>query len=220
MGKFAVPESAVSSSPSSIPPPILSHLPLECHKFCQSPAVRKPPVLVTKMHKLCLFAVLLVLTATSVASTQGEETSADFQAQPPAFCLEPPYTGPCKAMFIRYFFNASSGYCESFVYGGCEGNQNRFWDQEECAQTCGQKITALAQPPAFCLEPPYTGPCKAMFIRYFFNASSGFCETFVYGGCGGNQNRFWDQEECVQTCGQKITSLDILTPVRRGHAKV
>ncbi|KAB0389339.1 hypothetical protein E2I00_009631, partial [Balaenoptera physalus] len=36
--------------------------------------------------------------------------------------------------------------------------------------------------PALCLEPPYTGPCRALFIRYFYNAKSGLCETFVYDG--------------------------------------
>uniref|UniRef100_A0A8C3VXS9 BPTI/Kunitz inhibitor domain-containing protein n=1 Tax=Catagonus wagneri TaxID=51154 RepID=A0A8C3VXS9_9CETA len=61
--------------------------------------------------------------------------------------------------------------------------------------------TERASPPAFCLEPPYTGPCRALFIRYFYNASSGLCETFAFGGCRGKPNNFLDEEECVRTCG-------------------
>ena len=28
----------------------------------------------------------------------------------------------------------------------------------------------------------------------------GICRMFVYGGCGGNGNRFPSKEECEQTC--------------------
>uniref|UniRef100_A0A8C9CAH6 BPTI/Kunitz inhibitor domain-containing protein n=1 Tax=Phocoena sinus TaxID=42100 RepID=A0A8C9CAH6_PHOSS len=56
-------------------------------------------------------------------------------------------------------------------------------------------------PPAFCLEPPYQGLCKAIFIRYFYNASSGLCDTFIYGGCDAMQNNFLTSEDCMRTCG-------------------
>ncbi|XP_036683509.1 serum basic protease inhibitor-like [Balaenoptera musculus] len=59
-------------------------------------------------------------------------------------------------------------------------------------------------PPAFCLEPPYTGHCMAIFIRYFYNANSGLCETFEYGGCGGMPNNFLTSEDCMRTCGGAI----------------
>ena len=61
--------------------------------------------------------------------------------------------------------------------------------------------------PALCLEPPYTGPCRALFIRYFYNAKSGLCETFVYGGCRRKQNNFLDKEDCISTCGGRNRAL-------------
>ncbi|KAB0350961.1 hypothetical protein FD755_005656 [Muntiacus reevesi] len=58
------------------------------------------------------------------------------------------------------------------------------------------------QRPDFCLEPPYTGPCKAKMIRYFYNAKSRFCETFIYGGCRAKRNNFKSAGDCMRTCGR------------------
>uniref|UniRef100_F6VMN7 BPTI/Kunitz inhibitor domain-containing protein n=1 Tax=Equus caballus TaxID=9796 RepID=F6VMN7_HORSE len=58
----------------------------------------------------------------------------------------------------------------------------------------------LAVPPAFCLEPPYVGRCRAMIRRYFYNATSAQCETFTYGGCRQKKNNFISKEECLKTC--------------------
>ncbi|SFL49973.1 BPTI/Kunitz-type proteinase inhibitor domain-containing protein [Streptococcus equinus] len=65
-----------------------------------------------------------------------------------------------------------------------------------------QKFTlALGIRPDFCLEPPYTGPCKARIIRYFYNAKAGLCQAFVYGGCRAKRNNFKSAEDCMRTCG-------------------
>uniref|UniRef100_A0A8C7WV87 BPTI/Kunitz inhibitor domain-containing protein n=1 Tax=Oryzias sinensis TaxID=183150 RepID=A0A8C7WV87_9TELE len=45
---------------------------------------------------------------------------------PAARCLQPVRTGSCRAAFPRFFYNASSGSCSSFIYGGCDGNDNNF----------------------------------------------------------------------------------------------
>jgi len=51
------------------------------------------------------------------------------------------------------------------------------------------------------------GDCKTVMIRYFYNAYTGLCERFRYGGCGGNKNNFLTKEECMKTCGQVAGSL-------------
>ncbi|KAG5669427.1 hypothetical protein PVAND_017314 [Polypedilum vanderplanki] len=53
-------------------------------------------------------------------------------------CNLPAETGPCDADFSDYFFNMTSKTCEEFVYGGCEGNENRFGTIKECQQICGK----------------------------------------------------------------------------------
>uniref|UniRef100_A0A8C3BKI0 BPTI/Kunitz inhibitor domain-containing protein n=1 Tax=Cairina moschata TaxID=8855 RepID=A0A8C3BKI0_CAIMO len=57
-----------------------------------------------------------------------------------------------------------------------------------------------ALPEDFCYLPSVCGNCKALFIRFFYNASSQRCEEFIYGGCGGNRNNFETKRECFQAC--------------------
>ncbi|XP_068380364.1 pancreatic trypsin inhibitor-like [Eschrichtius robustus] len=92
------------------------------------------------MRRLCLSVTLLVLLVTLVTCTPGGEHKSRARDPLPAFCLDPPYTGHCMAIFIRYFYNASSGLCETFVYGGCESMPNNFLTSEDCMRTCGGAI--------------------------------------------------------------------------------
>jgi len=52
-----------------------------------------------------------------------------------------------------------------------------------------------------CQMPPAVGSCFSATIRqYYFNGLTQNCEHFIYGGCGGNQNRFSTREECERAC--------------------
>ena len=53
-----------------------------------------------------------------------------------------------------------------------------------------------------CTLQPVTGHCRTRFSRYFYNTTSGNCEVFSYGGCGGNQNQFETSAECAATCSR------------------
>merc|ERR1712168_1679810 len=43
------------------------------------------------------------------------------------------------------------------------------------------------------------GPCKAHKRRFYFNDATE-CTPFMYGGCGGNANKFDTLESCQNTC--------------------
>lgn len=45
------------------------------------------------------------------------------------------------------------------------------------------------------------GNCEAFYPKFFFNSKVGRCELFLYGGCGGNDNRFNSMRECESKCG-------------------
>ena len=51
-------------------------------------------------------------------------------------CNLPSETGWCRARFEMWYFDTNSGDCEPFIYGGCEGNDNRFSSKEECRDVC------------------------------------------------------------------------------------
>ncbi|XP_029026207.1 kunitz-type protease inhibitor 2 [Betta splendens] len=120
-------------------------------------------------------------------------------------CLAEPITGPCRAAIPRWFYNSKTGNCEQFVYGGCGGNKNNYLSQESCVATCTVSALPSAKEPSpgdkeLCKADPEAGHCRAAFPRWFFNHRTGNCETFIYGGCGGNENNFNSRESCFATC--------------------
>uniref|UniRef100_A0A3P9GZB7 BPTI/Kunitz inhibitor domain-containing protein n=1 Tax=Oryzias latipes TaxID=8090 RepID=A0A3P9GZB7_ORYLA len=51
-----------------------------------------------------------------------------------------------------------------------------------------------------CALTPDPGPCECYSERYFYNFRKRRCEIFIYGCCGGNQNNFETEQECLQRC--------------------
>ncbi|XP_020034198.2 kunitz-type protease inhibitor 2 isoform X1 [Castor canadensis] len=55
----------------------------------------------------------------------------------------------------------------------------------------------------YCTAQAVTGPCRAAFPRWYFNAEKNSCDRFIYGGCRGNKNSYLSQEMCMQHCSGK-----------------
>lgn len=47
-----------------------------------------------------------------------------------------PMLGPCRANIGMYHFKPEEMDCVEFIWGGCQGNGNRFDTKEECLETC------------------------------------------------------------------------------------
>lgn len=47
--------------------------------------------------------------------------------------------GFCLAGFTKFAYHAERNLCEKFIYGGCDGNANRFDTLEECEFVCKEK---------------------------------------------------------------------------------
>uniref|UniRef100_A0A915EW94 BPTI/Kunitz inhibitor domain-containing protein n=1 Tax=Echinococcus canadensis TaxID=519352 RepID=A0A915EW94_9CEST len=103
-------------------------------------------------------------------------------------CRMPIEPGLCLAYFPSWGYEQSTGQCVKFIYGGCQGNLNRFDSKEECEATC---IVSNR-----CNQPIVQGRCRAYIPSWGYDMVSGRCKRFIYGGCHGNQNRFRSKEEC------------------------
>lgn len=66
--------------------------------------------------------------ASGVAGSSGTSSSAQ--------CVLPQVVGSCEAAIPSFWHNPITGLCEPFVYGGCEGNANRFATREACLSAC------------------------------------------------------------------------------------
>jgi len=55
-------------------------------------------------------------------------------------CNQPVDPGNCECFIPYYFWNTTSESCELFIYGGCDGNSNRFPDLSSCAKQCGKHL--------------------------------------------------------------------------------
>jgi hypothetical protein len=65
-----------------------------------------------------------------------------------------------------------------------------------------------------CQLPKDNGPCAGYNPVFYFNTANLRCEQTVYGGCGGNANRFATSAECEAACvraqGSHSRSLSLL----------
>lgn len=148
--------------------------------------------------------------ATELAPAQKKEMSAaDFAEH----CGAEPQVGPCRAAFEHWYYNSKTGGCQSFIYGGCRGNKNNYVSKESCMATCTVRVLSSAKKVFAddevsteykdgCMATSDPGPCRAAFPMFYYDSNTATCQSFLYGGCRGNQNRYSTKDECLSRCRQ------------------
>ncbi|KAM6223696.1 kunitz-type protease inhibitor 2 [Rhynchocyon petersi] len=152
-------------------------------------------------------ALLALMASLLLAGTEAAEEERGIHD----FCHVAKEVGRCRASFPRWWYNATAGSCQQFVYGGCEGNDNNYLTKEQCLQKCAG-VTVPRRPDSdsltsnvfsyeeYCLPKAATGPCRAAFPRWYFDPEKNSCGSFIYGGCRGNRNNYLSQEDCMNRC--------------------
>jgi len=158
-----------------------------------------------------------------------EEESPMKPNRNPDFCYLDADTGPCKGRCPRYFYDKRSRDCKMFTWGCCLGNDNKFLTKEKCLDVCNPDLPApsivegppIVEPPVkpnrapeFCYLNAERGLCKGRFPRYFYDRRSGIedCKEFIWGGCGGNDNKFLTKEQCLEVCNPDLVGPLVVDP--------
>ncbi|KAK4325646.1 hypothetical protein Pmani_003739 [Petrolisthes manimaculis] len=76
----------------------------------------------------------------------------------------------------------------------------------------GEYALCCPKPREVCYDQRDSGYCEGSIRRWHFNPETNQCQTFRYGGCGGNLNNFETEEECLNACPS-------LTPCERMREK-
>ena len=64
---------------------------------------------------------------------------------------------------------------------------------------------------AYCHLPKESGECENSFPAWYYDHLEGVCKEFVFGGCGGNENRFTSREVCESSCSREGTVNSLCT---------
>uniref|UniRef100_A0A8C2WWN8 Serine peptidase inhibitor, Kunitz type, 2 n=1 Tax=Cyclopterus lumpus TaxID=8103 RepID=A0A8C2WWN8_CYCLU len=126
-------------------------------------------------------------------------------------CGAEPQVGPCRAAFRRWYYNSKTGGCQSFIYGGCRGNKNNYVGKKSCMATCTVRVLSSAKKVSAyeevsteykdgCMAISDPGPCRAAFPMFYYDPNTAACQSFLYGGCRGNQNRYSTMADCLNHC--------------------
>ncbi|XP_045527734.1 papilin isoform X3 [Pieris brassicae] len=126
-------------------------------------------------------------------------------------CTLPIERGTCAGNFLRWGYNSATRRCSQFIWGGCEGNTNRFGSEAACMQRCNAPGSLQAE----CILPQEAGNCTEKQPVWSFSQTENRCLPFYYTGCGGNDNQFNNEQDCVNACPsafvQEVCTLPALT---------
>lgn len=108
----------------------------------------------------------------------------------------------CKALCMQYELTSSS-----ILVSYCDEDGTQSCTDWECF--------------TFCSYPPAPGTCEDRVRNYFFNSERRQCEVLIYSGCGGNENRFSSNLDCLHACNPDSRSDNVHLPtvlIHDGHS--
>ncbi|CAF0753758.1 unnamed protein product [Didymodactylos carnosus] len=124
--------------------------------------------------------------------------------------------GPCDQYRIMWYYDQQEKKCKNFYYGSCGGSSNRFSTEQECQLRCVLKLNESSVN-SVCVQPLDQGyTCNisststttaSPVSKYYFEPLQQKCISFLFHGCGGNENRFDSEQECKENCSSSMPKL-------------
>ena len=65
-------------------------------------------------------------------------------------------------------------------------------------------VFALLMISLACAPPPDQGPCFGRIQMWYYDHRTRSCAPFEYSGCRGNENKFVREEQCLDTCVNRV----------------
>nr|AAY66723.1 putative secreted salivary protease inhibitor [Ixodes scapularis] len=128
---------------------------------------------------------LLLLVSFAIVACIGEDTRGK---KGQMRCTRDMKDGPCRALIKRFFYNMTTGKCEQFWYGGCDGNKNNFDEENVCNAIC-----AGVRKEDKCSLNYRVRECREPSVRYYYDKNTGECKKVQPNQCQKNQNYFLGQ---------------------------
>uniref|UniRef100_A0A3P9IIE1 Si:dkeyp-73b11.8 n=1 Tax=Oryzias latipes TaxID=8090 RepID=A0A3P9IIE1_ORYLA len=143
----------------------------------------------SKMKNLLLLGIFLSIFQLSLSNI-------------PEFCKEPHDTGHGTIFAFSMYYDPKSDQCNPFFYQGEGGNANRFTSERDCMSNCSPNAESVYPRIATkaCHLKKENGGCTGTFLRYYYDSVHDKCKKFIWTGCRGNGNRFFDYNSCNATC--------------------
>ncbi|XP_077453134.1 kunitz-type serine protease inhibitor bitisilin-3 [Stigmatopora argus] len=128
----------------------------------------------------------------------------------PEFCQLPEDEGVGEKFMIFLYYDIKQDECNPFVFKGQGGNDNRFTNERECMRNCSSQIekTYPQNATEMCFLPKQEGDCSGTHLRFYYNSVFGKCKKFLWSGCHGNGNRFFDTDTCNSTCAGVLANTE------------
>ncbi|CAF3650742.1 unnamed protein product [Adineta steineri] len=148
-------------------------------------------------------------------SFESEQNCQDIcEAKEKDICTLEKDSGTCDQYKIMWYYDSTSQQCKNFYYGSCGGNANRFGTEQECQIGCLIKTgnsTCLQQvDQGYVCNDTKTAQNETInpIMKFFYDQQTKQCTSFLYRGCGGNDNRFDEEKQCIDKCVADVSSVN------------
>ncbi|XP_073540718.1 inter-alpha-trypsin inhibitor-like isoform X2 [Phyllobates terribilis] len=102
---------------------------------------------------------------------------------------------------VSWIYEYSQDSCRIIRQKVPSNGETTFSSEKDCLSNCSRAYSSLYPTgDAVCELRKDQGPCMALIFMWYYDQERRICDSFFYGGCAGNGNRFEDKNKCIQLC--------------------